>query len=225
MKKTLLFGLILIFYATAHGQFFDNYGLRIGAGLSNQYWEYKNEVFSDFSEWKENKLGLITYINAEKNINKYISIRPEIGYIQKGFKEEITFTDEEGFEINTESSIVTLHNLSLNIGGKYTPVDTKIKPFLIVGLRGDYLLGYKDFEVEFEGKTYGLYKSFLDDYEKFVLSGLIGIGIDFNDLVYFDLEYNPALTKNLNEDLLSIKDRFIGMTIGINISEIFIKTE
>ena len=85
MKKTILSGLIIIFCITAKGQLIDNYGLKIGAGLSNQYWKYKNDMFSNLSGWNDNKVGLIGQVYAEKKIGRFLSFRPAIGYIQKGF--------------------------------------------------------------------------------------------------------------------------------------------
>ncbi len=81
------------------------------------------------------------------------------------------------------SQIVILHNISLNIGGKVTPFRTKLKPYIILGLRGDYLISYKDFEVQYNGETQTIYGGELDDYNEFVLSGLIGIGLEYNELI------------------------------------------
>jgi hypothetical protein len=122
--------------------------------------------------------------------------------------------------INFANNYIILHNLSFTLGAKIKPIDFKVKPYLILGLRGDYLLGYQDFEIEIQDKTIGIYKSFLDEYEKFVLSGIFGVGIAYNDLTYIDFEYNPALTKNFDEYGLSIKDRYFGVTLGLNINKL-----
>jgi hypothetical protein len=225
MKKTILLGFILLISGLANAQIIDKYGLRIGGGYSNQYWEYKNDMFSDLSNWKENKLGLSFYLNAEKELTNFLSIRPEIGYIQKGFVDDIVFTTAEGEEINTTNKNVIFHNLSGNIGFKIRPIDFIIKPYLIAGLRGDYMIDYKDVEVEVQGVKYELNKSVIDDFNKFTLSGLIGIGFEYKDFLYLDFEFNPAITKNLDETGLSIKDRYFGMTIGLNINTLTKKNE
>ncbi len=225
MKKAILFGFILMIGGLANAQIIDKYGLRIGGGFSNQYWDYKNDMFSDLSGWKENKIGLSIYLNAEKELTNYLSIRPEIGYLQKGFKDDIVFTTAEGDEIDTKNTDVVLHNLSANIGLKLSPFDFLIKPYLIAGIQGDYMIDYKDFEIEFQGETHGLYKSVIDDFNKFTFSGLIGIGFEFTDLMYLDIEFNPAITKNFDDTGLSIKDRFFGLTIGLNINTLTKKNE
>jgi hypothetical protein len=208
------FGLILTH--NAHSQIIDHFGLRIGAGLSNQYWDYKR--FPSLSEWKKDKIGLAFYINAEKKLNKYLSVRPEIGYIQKGFTEDINLTSETGEDIGILDNDIILHDLSLNIAVKFSPLKSKFKPYIIAGFQGNYLLGYQDLQIEFNGIKQGLYKSILDSLQKFTFGGLIGIGIEYNNLIYLDIEYNPALTKNLDRTGLSIKDRYFGLTLGLNIN-------
>lgn len=218
IKKTTLISLTLIFCLISNAQIIDNYGIRIGVGLSSQYWNYKNDKLSDLSQWKDIKPGLTVYLNAEKLLNNYISIRPEFGYIQKGFTEDIELMNDKAEPIGPNKSSATLHNLSINLATKIIPLQSKFKPYFIAGFRGDILVGYKDFIIESQGAEFGLYKEILDDYNKFVLSGLIGIGLDCNGLLYVDLEFNPAITKNLDNSLLSIRDIYFGLTIGLNIN-------
>lgn len=221
MKIILVF--VLFTNGLVHGQVVDNYGLRLGVGMSSQYFSYKDDGFNNLSGWKDNKLGFAFYLNAEKKINKYLSLRPEIGYIQKGYKDDISFTTQDLEEINIINENIILHNLSFNIGGKITPIQTKIKPYLILGLRCDYLLDYKGIEIEYRGNTHEFGEKLLEEYDKFVLSGLIGVGVEFNGLYYVDLEYNPAITKNLDNSSMSVKDRFVSITIGMNINSLLTK--
>ena len=133
--------------------------------------------------------------------------------------DEIYFVDEM-----IEGEVI-IHNLSFNVGGKVTPFNTKLEPYLILGLRVDYLISYKDFEVQYNGETQTIYGGELDDYNKFVLSGLIGIGLEYHELVYLDLEFNPAITKNLDNKGLSTKDKYFAITIGLNINNLITKKE
>ena len=218
-----ILGLILILTNNAHSQFLEHYGLRVGAGLSNQYWDYK--IFPGSSEWKKDKIGLAIFFNAEKKLNKYLSIRPDIGYIQKGFIEDILLSSETGEDIGIVNNDVILHDLSLDLSVKLSPFHFKFKPYIIAGLRGDYLFGYKGFQIEQNGVKQDLYKEVLDGFKKFTLGGLIGIGIEYNNLFYLDVEYNPAFTKNLNWTGISIKDRYFGLTLGLNINEVIKKQD
>jgi len=212
---------LIAFCSISNAQFIDNYGIRIGSGISNQYWDYKNELFSDLSEWKENKLGLTIYLNCEKKIINPISIRSEIGYIQKGFKENITFVfpDDEG-DFQVVNNKVAFHDLSTNLGIKVIPIQMKFKPYFLVGLRGDYLLKYKDIEVNAAGTKYGMYEDYFDEFNRFILSGTIGFGLSYNEIIYLDFEYSPAITKSYNNAMLAIRERYIDFTIGLNINKL-----
>jgi hypothetical protein len=217
-RIVILTTIIVALSNIANSQIIDAYGVRVGAGLSDQYWDYKK--FSELSDWKDDKLAVAVYLNAEKHLNKYFSLRPEIGYIQKGFAEDIKLTNNEGEELRTVSDNLNLHNLSFNLALKIRAFNTKIKPYLIAGLRLDYLVSYKNFRIEVQGKKYGIYKDILNDFNKFSLSGLVGIGCEFDELMYLDFEINPAITKNLDNDAIAITDRYIGLTLGININKL-----
>ncbi len=85
LQFIISFFTLLILPGTAYCQVVDHYGIRFGAGLSNQYWDYKNHP--NMSGWKKNNIGFVVYLNAEKEFNKHFSLKPEIGYIQKGFRD------------------------------------------------------------------------------------------------------------------------------------------
>ncbi len=226
MKKILLLGFVLLMSGFAQAQIVDKYGMRIGGGFSNQYWKFKSDNIVDLSDWKDDKLSLSVYLNAEKKLTDFLSVRPEIGYLQKGYVEDITFVTAEGEplakDIATNRNVI-LHDLSADIGFKISPFNFSLQPYLIVGVRGDYMLDYKGMEIEVNGKTVEV-TEIIKDYNKFTLSGLFGIGVEYQNLLYLDIEFNPALTKNYN-DGLSIKDRYIGATIGLNINTLINKNK
>jgi len=215
----LLIGLISGIYNNTYCQIIDNYGIRFGAGLSNQYWDYKN--FPNLSGWKDNKLGIDIHFAAEKKLGKHISIRPELGYMQKGFANNITYTTAEEGDIKVDNNNVVLHNLSSNIGVKYSPFSNNIKPYFIAGIRCNYLLDYKDIIIESQNVKYGIYADILSDFNKFATSGLLSVGVEYNNRIYIELEYNPAISKSLNDNSLEITDRCFSLTIGLKINNFF----
>ncbi len=215
MKKAILILFTILLSKFTQAQLFDNYSLKLGLGFSNLHWEYKNDNLSDHNNWKDDKLGFNFFLNAEKKLTSLISIRPEIGYIQKGFKENVIYSKTINDLAENLKTNVTLHNVSGDIGIKFTPIEHYIKPYFITGLRGSYMIGYKDFEIESEGNLIGAYKSTIEDFNKFNLSGLIGLGIQFKEVFYLEFEYNPTISKNLNDPLKSIKERYYGLSIGL----------
>ena len=220
MKQRLVLILAMTLIAKlSHSQIIDRYGINVGTSYSTQIWDYKLiNVDSD----NEYKFGLQAFLQAEKDFGDLLAMRTEIGYIQKGFKNNITLTFADGTEAGTNNDNVILHDLALNLGLKVKPLKIDYSPYFLVGLRGDYMIAYKDIELEEpnSGMKMGMYKSTIDEFNKFNFGGLIGLGIDIKDMIYFEIEYNPNFTKNFDDTGLSIKDNCWGAKIGLNINKL-----
>ncbi len=221
IKYYLIFCLMAIPSYLVKGQILDGFGFRIGGGISNHYWNYLD--FPDLSYWKDNKYGLSAMINAEKNIYQILSVRSEIGYIQKGFKNDMSIEMQQE-EINLKGKDVIFHDLAVNAGLKVAPFNKTIKPYLIIGLRADYLLKYEDITFEFEGQEHNLYENLFNNINKLTLSVLMDVGFEFKERYYLDFELNPALTNNYSKEGLEVSDRYIGLTLGLNMWS-FVKKE
>ncbi len=203
----------------SHSQLIDRYGINVGTSYSIQIWDNKLvNVDSD----NEYKFGLQAFFQAEKDFGKLLALRTEFGYIQKGFKNSLALTSAEGTFVGTNNDNVILHDLALNIGLKIKPLETDFSPYFLAGLRGDYMISYKDVEIEEPGSglKFNMYESIIEDFNKFNIGGLIALGIDIKGLIYFELEYNPNFTKNLDETGLNIKDNSWGAKIGLNINKL-----
>ena len=220
MKQRLVLILALTLIAKlSHSQVIDRYGINIGASYSTQIWDYKLiSVDSD----NEYKFGLQAFLQSEKDFGDFLALRTEFGYIQKGFKNNIQLTFPDGTTAGTNNDNVILHDLALNLGLKIKPLKTDFSPYLLAGLRGDYMISYKDIELEEpnSGMKINMYESTIEEFNKFNLGGLIGLGIDIKDLIYFEIEYNPNFTKNFDDTGLSIKDNCWGAKIGLNINKL-----
>jgi len=215
-----LFFLMLVIFKSANAQFVDNYGIKLGVNFSNQYWGF--DIFSNLSGWNEYKPGLSIYFNSETRLNKYLSIRPEIGYVQKGFTNEITsFPLSNSDESYITNYNVNFHNFSINLDLKFCPFELNIKPYLIAGFQGNYLLKYRSFDINMDEKGRIILRDILDNFNKFKLNGIIGIGLIYNDLFYFDIEYQPSITKKqINNYGLTVGERYFGFTLGLNINKL-----
>ncbi len=220
MKQKLVFILALTLIAKlSHSQLIDRYGINVGTSYSTQIWDYKLiNVDSD----NEYKFGFQAFLQAEKDFGKLLALRTELGYIQKGFKNNLTLTSAEGTFVGTNNDNVILHDLALNLGLKIKPLKTDFSPYFLAGLRGDYMISYKDVEIEEPGSglKFNIYESTIEDFNKFNIGGLIGLGVDIKDLFYFEIEYNPNFTKNFDDTGLSIKDNCWGAKIGLNINKL-----
>ena len=220
MKQRLLLIFALILTAKfSHCQIIDRYGVNIGASYSTQIWDYKLASV-DFDN--KYKFGFQAFFQTEKDFGNRFALRTEFGYIQKGFKNnmELAFVDGPFAEMNNDD--VILHDLALNFGLKVKPINVAYSPYLLVGLRGDYMISYKDIEFEEPGSgmVFNMYESTIENFNKFNLGGLIGLGVDIKNLIYFEIEYNPNFTKNLDDIGLSVKDNCWGAKIGLNINKL-----
>jgi len=220
MKQSLALFLALTLIAKlSHSQIIDRYGINVGTSYSTQIWDYKLvNVDSD----NKYKFGFQAFLQAEKDFGNLLALRTEVGYIQKGFKNNIQLTLADGTSAGTNNDNVILHNLALNLGLKVKPLKTDYSPYFLVGLRGDYMISYKDIELEEPGSglKFNMYESIIDDFNNFNTGGLIGLGIYIKKVIYVELEYNPNFTKNLDKTGLSIKDNCWGAKIGLNINKL-----
>lgn len=220
MKQKLVFILALTFITTfSHSQIIDRYGINVGTSYSSQIWNYKLVPGDSDNKYK---FGLQVFLQAEKDFGNIFTFRTEFGYIQKGFKNNLEFISANGISVGTNNDNVNLHNLALNLGLKIKLLKSDYSPYLLIGLRGDYLISYKDIEFEEPGSglKFNMYESAIEDFNKSNLGGLFGLGIDMKSLIYFEIEYNPNFTKNFDDTELSIKDNCWAVKLGLNINKL-----
>lgn len=220
MKQRLIIILALILMANmAHSQVIDRYGINIGTSYASQIWDYKLIPIDPQIDYK---VGLMAFIQAEKDLGNILALRTEFGYIQKGFKDQFEFTTADGTPIGEKNKNVVLHDLALNIGLKIKPYKVNYSPYFLIGLRSDYMISYKDVVVEEQasGLKFNMYESILKELNKFNVGGLLGLGVEIKDLIYFELEFNPNFTKSLDGTGLSIKDNCWVAKLGLNINKL-----
>ena len=231
MKKLILLLIPYIFSYICYGQFFSGYGINIGLGLSNQHWKYNTEFTSEFSHWNDNKIGFIGQFYVEKEIFKFLTIKPSIGYIQKGFVSNIKVANVHGEIFTVKDDIVVLHNLSFDLAFRVIPFEKFNKLYFIIGSRLDYLIDYSSVMDEYIVNNFQLFRSLFENYNKITFGGIIGLGISFEEIIFLTIDYNPAFTKNFDStlaelnisDSYSIYDQYFSLTIGLNIGQLIKK--
>ena len=216
-QKLLLISLLLMLSKYGTAQLLDKYGLNVGLSYSNQLWNYKKISIDNPN--KDYKAGLSIFLSGEKKIRKTLYIRPEIGYIQKGFKNNVEMTFSDGTSGGVDKKNVIFHDLAANLCLKIKPFDLKLSPYACLGFRYDYMIAYKDivFEEAASGNKLDMYKSQIDQFNKSNLGALMGIGVEFKASVYMEFEYNPSITKSYSKSILEIRDNCWGVKIGMNI--------
>lgn len=211
--------LLLVILNQSFGQIVDIFGINLGTSYSNQNWNFTT---MDINPGEDYAVGIMAFASVEKKINTTFSVKCDFGFMQKGFKENTVFTTPDGEVMKTLNERVILNNIAFSPYMKINPFNWKISPYYFLGFRTEYLLSYKDatFEEAASGVKFNLHEAILKDFKKFNIGGLIGIGCDFSELLYFELEFNPNFTKNYDNGFLKIKDNCFGAKVGININQL-----
>ena len=217
--KINLLAVFIVLSNTINAQFFDKYGASIGIAMSTQKWNYKIPTINNSD--KDYKLGFSLFFNGEKNINELLTSRLGFGYLQKGFKDNVNW-ESIGVSGQNDKNVV-LHNLGIDAALKITPLNQlNWKPYGLIGLRGDFIIAYKDIEIEQQGSatTFKPYSHILDDYHPFSVGAIIGLGAEFDGLYYAEFEFNPAMTPVYNGQDIKITDIYFSIKFGVHISEL-----
>lgn len=209
MHKQISFVLLIISISVgfkSSAQIFDNYGFRTGLGVSNEYWDYTYGFQDPLDSWQDRKMGLAAHFYGEKKFNDFVLLRPELGYIQKGFIKS--------------SKSTTFHTFASDVALKINPLASKrlaVKPYFIAGVRLDVFLSTSNDNIDIQKR--------LDEYSSVNVGGLLGLGILVKDMFHFDVEYNPNITKSLKTKDLETRDQYWGFTLGVNIRQILHPTK
>lgn len=131
-----------------------------------------------------------------------------------GFKQDVSGIYMGMEKIPPIITKATLHDLSADIAFKIKPFAWQLRPYLTAGLRGDYRMSYKD-------NT--LFNP--DHFNKFTLSGLLGAGLEYKELVYLDFEYDPGISAIFKDNNSIGRDRYFGVSVGMNISTLIRKNK
>lgn len=172
MKKlTIAVSLLLFTAISGKAQFFNNVGIKSGTSISNQHWNYKN---SGLDYGNESRTGLYLGLTTEILKGKYFSLMADLGYIQKGMQFEVELTSETNPEGTGEFERVDNRydfigfqpNVKLHL-----PTE-KFQPYILVGPRIDFYLGYY-------GDEYMSYFE-LSDLASVTFGATYGLGVDYN---------------------------------------------
>jgi len=184
-----------------HAQLIRGYGLKLGATISNQYWEYSPS--SRFEMEFENRVGFNVGLFAEFFNIPTFSIVTEVNYVQKGMKKEVVirtvFQPEGNGEYATWDTRIDYLNLS-SLGKIRLDFDI-IRPYIVIGPKFDINIKYKS--------TLGTAESIEESYNNNRVGYKMGIGTEiqltsFNLLleILYDSDFNE-LFKNQHLEITS----------------------
>ncbi|GEM_PF-2037127 len=216
MKKTvfLLLLIVLFVFRETNAQILRDIGIKTGISISNQNWTHKS---IERTQKKDYRIGLNFALNLEWFNNNYFTMITDIGYIQKGFNEDVTITSidnpESGYLKTFKTEFDYLYfSPQLKIRKEFN----KITPYAFVGPRIDYQSTYKsDFnlssiENDFEKIIFGLNYGLGINYR----INKIDIGLEFTNIYDFTNLINTQATQNTSG--LKIKNNAFTIDFGFN---------
>jgi hypothetical protein len=205
IKYWIIFIILLLLPLSTYASIVKQYGLKIGLTSANQ--EFTDVWWLPDDTKRKNGINAGIFVEFFDNSN--FTILTQLEYTQKGMIEEFHATDENGNELATGKIESTLNYLSLPISTKYTIPISKIIPYLIAGLRYDYLLNYESIidapGLQIGSETGGphvLENTIYDEFKRSVFGAQFGIGLEFDLLSFIkpslEFRYNIDLTNSLN---------------------------
>jgi len=204
-----------------------NYGIKAGVGSFNQNWEFEGLPFSG---WKEDKIDITASIFGELNHSNHFGTKLEFGYLRKGYYNDLTFEGHDGTIYNNSNRYTDDFNtFYLGLSERITFFNSKIRPYLKIGINlqlipknelenHSLLVIDKTGEILWIGGPYS-YENL--DWNNLTLNANVGFGLTYNEILFIEFEYSPAITPLLNTDYIKVHDRYFGLSIGVNINRIF----
>lgn len=206
MKSVIKVLIILaLFNCINYAQFVRGYGIKLGATVSQQDWNYNSTMISSFDA---NKTGFNAGVFAELLDIPVVSVVAELNYVQKGFKDEIpetTFDNPEGTgRLITQDASINYLNISALAKIRYSL--GVVSPYLAIGPKFDYQLS----------KSSSL--NDLKDINKDRLGLKVGIGSEFNLVMVTllaEFMYDADFKELYDNQNLNIKTHSFDFRVGI----------
>ena len=204
-----------------------NYGAKVGVGSFNQNWEFYDLPFSG---WRKEKIGITASIFGELNHTNHFGTRLEFGYLRKGYYNDLSFEGTDGTIYDNNSYTVNFNTFQLGLSERITFFKSKLRPYLKIGLnlqiipKGEIenhhlLVVDKTGEILWYGGQY-TYSTNVD-WNYLTLNANVGFGLTYNDFLFIEFEYSPAITPLLNIDYVKVHDSYFGLSIDVNINRLY----
>lgn len=167
--------------------------------------------FNSISAW-----GLDAF--AEKQIFNNLNAQVRAGYQHKGMKNQvqtpITTDDNTLMYLEPEGHF---HYINLDLIAKWHLDKENINPFLITGVRGNYLVSKSN------NSTFAFYEGY-STYKNFNIGMFTGIGLEFQKMVWLALETDLDIIRPVKTSTTAVRNLVISGTLGINVGKIFCKS-
>lgn len=208
MKTLFPVFVALQFLASIPGnaQLIKRCGLKVAFTSASQDFKY-----STFAPDTKRRPGFNAGIYIEWFDLPLVSLITQIEYAQRGMGLEFvrTLNDPTPIEIFTEYNRVDY--LSLPVLVKVAVPTTIVTPFLLIGPRIDFFLGYHS--------DRDLFNAVYDQFKKTMIGGSIGIGVEATSLlpvnVIVEGRYNFDLADSYSTQYLTVRNNSFDVWLGV----------
>ena len=164
--------------------------------------------FNSLASW-----GLDGY--AEKQLLNHFNAQVRAGYQHKGMKTQVQTLGNNGLAyLEPEGHF---HCINLDLIAKLHLNKDNINPFLITGVRGNYLVSKSN------NSAFAFYEGY-STYKNFNIGMVTGIGVEFQKMVWLALETDLDLIRPVKSSTTAVRNLVISGTLGINVGKIFCKS-
>jgi len=197
IKNISLLLLILIISSNVRAQIFQNVSFKAGYVSSDVSYSINNETLETF----ESKGGVFLSISKEFLLSDIFSIKPYLGYYQKGFNENWLETNENGEIVKEILAKTYLDYISLIFTATIKYDNPIITPYISIGPRLDFLINKKNGMIEFTNVS--IESFWADRVSKWSYGASIIVGVDYkiaDDLsLILEGSYNPDISDLLRD--------------------------
>jgi len=219
MKKIifLVLSTLFLFPHLTTAQYISGFGVKAGATLSNQKYDYSLNIDLD----TKLKPGFNASLFAEFLDHRNFNLILESGYDQRGFIHSVTRTDEFGNIIGESDYKYRTDYIFASFGAKLKYKSRLLTPYLLLQPRLNFYLGYgAKYPDDTPEQIKNLGNPALEDFKKTMFDIGFGAGVEFNRLlpykVFIEANYNPGLINSFGNSFVKVKEYSFNFKAGIN---------
>jgi Outer membrane protein beta-barrel domain len=207
MKKLILFVVVIELFLSQinNAQILNSYGLKIAYTSANQRYDYTNIG----NIGTKRRIGFNAAIFAEWFNLPFVSLVTQCEYAQRGVgivSERTLASSPDIVETNTYYSRVDY--LSIPVFAKITVPVGPINPYVLIGPRIDFLLGYNS-----------AFNDIYDHFSKTMTGASCGFGVNLKTLlpvtVLVEARYNADFKDSFSNQNLTVRNNSWDIWLGV----------
>ena len=209
MKKTILlvFAFELFLAQSSNAQLIKSYGFKVAFTSADQKYNYTYLSNMD----TKRRSGFNAAIFAEWLNLPFISIITQCEYAQRGMGMDFNRTNSTGPTIiDTYTNYNRVDYFSIPIFAKFTLPVAPIDPYILIGPRIDFLLGYHSDQNAFDGVY--------DSFSKTMTGASFAIGVDLKSVIpialFIEARYNIDFKDSYSTQYLTVRNNSFDVWLG-----------